>query len=98
MELDDVLPTEKLRVHDKGFERDATFTEYTEFMSIRRGDILVPEVPMVEPLDVECRHFLDCITTGEEPLASGASAVRVVEILAAAQRSLEADGVPIGVG
>ena len=98
MELDDVLPTEKLRVHDKGFERDATFTEYAEFMSIRRGDILVPEVPMVEPLDVECRHFLDCITTGEEPLASGASAVRVVEILAAAQRSLEADGVPFGVG
>lgn len=95
MELDDVLPTEKLRIHDKGFERDATFTEYVEFMSIRRGDILVPEVPMVEPLDVECRHFLECAIEGKQPLTDGPSAVRVVEVLTAAQRSLESDGVPV---
>jgi predicted dehydrogenase len=97
VEFDDVHPTEKLRIYDKGFTRPPAFTEYAEFLSIRNGDLYVPHVAMVEPLEAECLHFVDCITRGVAPLTDGASALRVVQVLAAAQRSLANDGAPTAV-
>jgi predicted dehydrogenase len=94
MEFDDVHPAEKLRIHDKGFQRDASFTEYSEFMSLRKGDIHIPHVSMAEPLDAECRHFLECVAEGKQPLTDGRSGAAVVRVLEAAQASLVADGAP----
>lgn len=95
MEFDDVHPTEKLRIHDKGYDRKTDFTEYAEYLSIRNGEAHVPPVAMVEPLDAECRHFLSCIEQGTRPITDGWSAVEVVRVLEAAQKSLLADGVPV---
>jgi UDP-2-acetamido-3-amino-2,3-dideoxy-glucuronate N-acetyltransferase len=41
-----------------------------------------------EPLEVECRHFLDCIRTGAPPRTDGAEGLRVLKVLEAAQRSM----------
>ena len=95
VEFDDVHPVEKLRIYDKGYDRPPTFTEYAEYLSIRSGDIHIPQVSMVEPLELECRHFLDCVAHGKRPLTDGASALEVVRVLEAAQRSLAADGAPV---
>ena len=95
VEFDDAHPVEKLRIYDKGYDRPPVFTEYAEYLSIRNGDIHIPRVPMVEPLEVQCRHFLDCAATGKRPLSDGPSALRVVKVLEAAQRSLDADGAPV---
>jgi predicted dehydrogenase len=95
VELDDVHPVEKLRIYDKGYDRPPSFTEYAEYLSIRNGDIHIPQVSMVEPLEVECRHFLECIAGGKTPLTGGAAALEVVRVLEAAQRSLAADGAPV---
>jgi predicted dehydrogenase len=95
VELDDAHPVEKLRVYDKGFDKPPTFTEYSEFLSIRNGDILIPRVPMAEPLEREARHFIECIQKGQRPLSDGESGLAVVQVLAAAQRSLAADGAPV---
>lgn len=95
VEFDDVHPVEKLRIYDKGFDRPPAFTEYAEYLSIRNGDIYIPRVPMVEPLELECRHFVECIAEGRQPLTDGRSGAEVVRILAAAQRSLDADGMPV---
>jgi predicted dehydrogenase len=97
VEFDDVHPVEKLRIYDKGFDRPPAFTEYAQFLSIRNGDIHIPQVPMVEPLEVECRHFIECVAEGKRPLTDGASALRVVRVLEAAQRSLETGGAPVNV-
>src|SRR6185369_9122074 len=61
MEFDDVHPTEKLKIHDKGYDREPAFTEYAEYLSIRNGEVHVPKVALAEPLDAECRHFLECV-------------------------------------
>ncbi|MBI4508434.1 MAG: Gfo/Idh/MocA family oxidoreductase [Deltaproteobacteria bacterium] len=98
VEFDDVHPVEKLRIYDKGFSRPPQFTEYAEYLSIRNGDVHIPHVSMAEPLELECRHFLDCIEKGTKPLTDGFSALRVVRVLELAQRSLEADGRPIPLG
>jgi UDP-2-acetamido-3-amino-2,3-dideoxy-glucuronate N-acetyltransferase len=41
-----------------------------------------------EPLEVECRHFLDCVRTGERPRTDGVEGLRVLEVLEAAERSM----------
>lgn len=97
MEMDDVRPGGKLKIFDKGVGPEAVFTEYGQFLALRSGEITTPEIPAEEPLAVEHRHFLECITRGDPPLADGPSAVRVVRVLEAAQRSLDADGAPVRV-
>jgi len=92
VELDDVHPVEKLRIYDKGYDRPPTFTEYAEYLSIRNGDIVIPRIAMTEPLEIECRHFIECIEQHRTPRTDGASALSVVRVLEAAQESLEADG------
>ena len=56
---------------------------------------LIP-VDEAEPLNLECRHFLHCMETGETPRTDGEEAVRVLRVLDAAQRSIEASRI-IGV-
>ena len=47
-----------------------------------------------QPLAIECRHFSECIRTRKTPLTDGANGLRVLQILHAAQESLEAGGRP----
>ena len=97
VEFDDVHPVEKIRIYDKGVDRPPSFTEYAQFLSIRNGDIHIPQIPMVEPLERECRHFIECIAQGKRPITDGQSALRVVRVLEAAQKSLESNGAPMSV-
>jgi predicted dehydrogenase len=97
VEFDDVHPVEKLKVYDKGVDCPPSFTEYAQFLSIRNGDIHIPKIPMVEPLERECRHFVECVAQGKRPITDGQSALRVVRVLEAAQKSLESDGAPVEV-
>ena len=61
VELDDAHPSEKLRIYDKGFTRPPEFTQFGEYLTVRQGDIHIPHLDMPEPLNVECRHFIECI-------------------------------------
>lgn len=92
--FDDVAP-EKLRIYDKGYDRPPSFTQFDEYLTLRQGDVHIPHVTMTEPLAVECRHFIECIRSGAMPRTGPDSALRVVEVLAAAQRSLDQDGIPV---
>jgi predicted dehydrogenase len=54
-----------------------------------------PELSLTEALRVEMHHFLECIRHDRQPLTDGLSALRVINILEAASRSLAADGQPV---
>lgn len=41
-----------------------------------------------EPLKLECRHFLDCIESGNRPLTDGREGVRVLRVLSRASEAL----------
>lgn len=47
-------------------------------------------VAAAEPLEAECRHFLECIVSGSRPETDGREGVRVLRVLAAAARSVRA--------
>ncbi|MCC6751816.1 MAG: Gfo/Idh/MocA family oxidoreductase [Deltaproteobacteria bacterium] len=93
--FDDVHPTEKLRLFDKGFDRPPEYDSYGDYLSLRNGDIHIPRVAMTEPLTAECRHFLQAVSDGTSVRSPGHEGLEVVRLLEAAQQSLEAGGVPV---
>jgi predicted dehydrogenase len=62
---------------------------------LRFGDVRSPYIKMVEPLRLECQHFLDCIHEDRQPRSDGLDGLRVVRVIQAAQESLDNGGVPI---
>jgi predicted dehydrogenase len=87
--FDDMELERKLTLYDKGFDEDArTYGEYIT----RSGDVFSPRIPNVEPLRVECEHFVDSIRSGRPPRSDGASGLRVVRVLEQLQHSLDAGG------
>jgi predicted dehydrogenase len=87
--FDDMALEGKLTIYDKGFDEDSR--SYGEYIT-RTGDIFSPRIPNLEPLRIECEHFVDCIRRGEQPRSDGASGVRVVRVLEQLQHSLEVSG------
>ncbi len=90
---DDVDTLEKIKIYDKGVDPPPYTNTYGDFQcSYRYGDVLVPNIHFVEPLRLECQHFLDCIIKHAEPQSSGRVGLKVVQILETAQRSLQNGG------
>jgi predicted dehydrogenase len=84
--FDDMRLEAKLTVYDKGF--DESVRSWGEYIA-RSGEIFSPHIPAVEPLRVECEHFVDSLRSGTPPRSDGASGLRVVRVLERLQRSLE---------
>jgi predicted dehydrogenase len=85
--FDDMLIEGKLTIYDKGFDEDTR--SWGEYIA-RSGDTFSPRIPNLEPLRIECEHFLECVRTGATPRSDGHSGLRVVRVLEQLQRSLEA--------
>ena len=92
---DDVEPTEKVKIYDKGVELKTTEGLYKLLVNYRSGDMWAPRVDQTEALQLEARYFLDCISSGERPINDGQAGLRVVRILEAAQKSIRNGGRPV---
>jgi predicted dehydrogenase len=86
--FDDMQIEGKLTIYDKGFDEDVR--SWGEYIA-RSGDIFSPHIPNVEPLRIECEHFIHCVRTGETPRSDGYSGLRVVRVLERLQQSLDAE-------
>jgi predicted dehydrogenase len=93
--FDDMESTEKLRIYDKSAAHNADYNTFAEYVTLRFGDITIPHLKIDEPVRLECQHFLECVRDRRIPRSDGRDGVRVVKVLAAAQRSLEKNGVPM---
>jgi UDP-2-acetamido-3-amino-2,3-dideoxy-glucuronate N-acetyltransferase len=87
--FDDVTKEGKLKLYDKGVEWQAGLPVVRQ---TAESTLFFPEV---EPLREEMRHFLDCVRTRSEPLTGGENGVRVLRVLDACQRSIDAGGMPV---
>lgn len=85
--FDDMALEGKLSIFDKGF--DQVSRGYGEYIT-RTGGIVSPQIPNVEPLRIECEHFVESVRDGRRPRSDGASGLRVVRVLEELQRSLDA--------
>lgn len=96
VEWDDMQLSEKLRVYDKGITVDTNAeTVYQLKVGYRAGDMWAPHLPNVEALQVEARHFIECVGSGAPPTTDGRAGLRVVRILEAASQSMTHHGQPI---
>ncbi len=93
--IDDMESTEKIRIYDKGVNFTGDYSAYSEYLTLRIGDILIPKIKNAEPLKLECQHFIDCILNNKTPRSDGEDGLRVVRVLNAAQESLKQGGVPV---
>src|SRR3954447_21040070 len=93
---DDVEPTEKVKVYDKGITLNGSPEKAHQLrIGYRAGDMWAPHISTKEALLTEVEHFVDCLRNGKRPISGGISGLRVVEILEAASQSIRAQGKPV---
>ena len=90
---DDLEPSEKVRVYDKGISVDpGPEDRYETVVSYRTGDMWAPQLETTEALTVAASDFLGAIDTGREPVTNAEVGLRVVRILEAATESMANQG------
>lgn len=95
---DDLEPSEKVRVYDKGIIVDNNQESvYQMLIGYRTGDMWAPQLDVTEALHTAVTHFIRCIEDGQRPITDGAAGLRVVQLLEAASRSMAARGRPVEV-
>lgn len=99
---DDVEPSEKVKVYDRGVSVAETpdIPEKSDeirrlLLNYRMGDIWTPQLSVKEALLSEIEHFADCVESGAKPMTGGASGLHVVTLLEGATQSLKRRGHPV---
>jgi predicted dehydrogenase len=92
--FDDMEPSEKVWIYDKGATANLSYSSYGELITLRQGDIYIPKLDATEPLKLECQHFVDCVVNDAAVRTGGRDGAAVVKVLEAGQRSIEAGGRP----
>lgn len=96
---DDLEPSEKIKVYDKGVRLDQSPEQtYQMRVEYRAGDMWAPHLSAKEALHAEAQHFVDCVTNGSTPITDGAMGLRVVELMEAASQSMRQRGHPAELG
>jgi predicted dehydrogenase len=98
---DDLEPSEKIKVYDKGITLNSAHPQghapgngarYAALVGYRSGDVWAPQLDAAEALAVETRHLVDCVAHSKPPLADGEAGLRVVRLLEAATESMRNGG------
>jgi predicted dehydrogenase len=88
----DLEADEKVKVYDKGVDITSREGVYQTLVNYRTGDMWAPQLEQVEALRKELTYFVDCVSTGQEPINDGRAGLRVVKMLEAASESLHKRG------
>lgn len=97
-----VVGTEKMAVFDDTAENKLLLYPHRVEWKNRiptavKAEAEIVPLPADEPLQVECRHFLEAIRTRVPPPTDGKEGLRVLQVLEACQRSLKTGGAPVAV-
>jgi UDP-2-acetamido-3-amino-2,3-dideoxy-glucuronate N-acetyltransferase len=90
--FDDTSPRDKLLLYSHEIE-------WVDRRPVPHQKLPEPvEIPLAEPLRLECQDFLDCIATRKKPRVDGQKGLQVLQVLSGCQRSLEEKGKVIVLG
>jgi predicted dehydrogenase len=94
---DDLEPSEKIKVYDKGITVNGNAggngdNIYQMLVGYRTGDMWAPQLDMTEALGLELRHFVKSIEERSPLITDGHAGLRVVRILEAATQSMTQRG------
>jgi predicted dehydrogenase len=91
--FDETEAERPLCVHDRAFVPAAARAGFIG----RQGEIVAPELPVVEPLVAECESFVERVRLGALAPGDAARAMQVMRVLDAGERSMRAGGAPVEV-
>lgn len=89
---DDVEPSEKVKVYDKGVEIKTPEGIYQTLIQYRTGDMFAPKIDGTEALTLLCSNFIASIQGTAKPESDGFSGLNVVRLLEAASKSMRLKG------
>ena len=89
---DDIEPTEKIKVYDKGYDVHCSNNREKILVDYRIGDIYVPKLSQEEALYKVCYEFLNSIKNKRQPLTDGKFALKVSKVLDATNESITYKG------
>lgn len=89
---DDMDPSEKVKVYDKGVDIKGEESIQSALVHYRTGDMFAPRVDLTEALSLIAAEFVDCITTHRRPVTDGQCGLNVVRVLEAADASMRQGG------
>ncbi len=93
---DDLEPSEKIKVYDKGITVTSNGESvYKLLIGYRAGDMWAPQLDMTEALRFEADHFVSCIRDGRRPDTDGQAGLSVVRLAEAATQSAAERGRPV---
>jgi len=96
---DDLAPSEKIRVYEKGVTMNANDAQRERLLvDYRVGDMYAPYIDKHEPLSQVCADFIGAIEDGRATLTDGTAGLEVVRVLEAAQQSIQKNGERIHIG
>ena len=100
---DDVNPSQRLAIFDRGVEvaapdELAPEQRHDVLVSYRSGDMVAPALAEREALGHMVEQFAASIRTGEPSPTDGRAGLRVLEMLEAASKSLASGGGPVPLG
>jgi predicted dehydrogenase len=90
---DDLEPSEKVKIYDRGVTLfPQSEAAYELLVSYRSGDMRAPRLDVTEGLRTETLHFIDCVENNKRPETDGQGGLRIVRIVEAAEKSLRNRG------
>jgi predicted dehydrogenase len=90
---DDIQPSEKVRIYDKGVDVVESANEvYDLLIQYRTGDMYCPKIDPTEALKDEVENVVQCLKNGTKPISDGYSGLMVVKILEASDQSIKSRG------
>jgi UDP-2-acetamido-3-amino-2,3-dideoxy-glucuronate N-acetyltransferase len=101
-----VVGDKGMAVFDDMARREDKLLVFHHKINWKNGNIPVPvkenavaiQFEDKEPLNEECRHFIECVQTGATPRTDGEEGLRVLKVLNALQSSLENNTMPVRIG
>jgi len=88
--FNDVAPFgQKLKLYPNSVDFDGTMP------ILKKEDAQFIDHLETEPLREECRHFLECVSSRQNPLTDASSGIEVLKVLHACQESMGQNGNPV---
>jgi predicted dehydrogenase len=92
---DDMEPSEKIKLYDRGVEIKGTDSVHKALVEYRTGDMFAPHVAQTEALALMTADFVNGIKGVCKPESNAQSGLNVVRLLEAADQSLKMGGLVI---
>lgn len=90
---DDLEPSEKIKIYDRGIEFGSNPDQIFQMrIGYRTGDMWAPKLDLNEALRTELFHFAECIEHRKSPITDGKLGLSIVELVEAAHLSMKKRG------